>query len=727
MPEPLIVTIEADDDGAVSINPDDGSMATRQPDGGVVVSLADHRPKGADEDSGWFANLVDKIDAMELAKIANELYDGIDADNTSRANYLEIRARGLDLLGTELKEPKSGLSDSTGMVEGMSSVTNPLLLEAVLKGWANSVGEFLPAQGPVKIDNDGEETAAEDDLAETLQRDMNHYFTKGMKEYYPSTSAMLLWGTYFGGSGFKRVHRCPLRRRPVSDWVKSEKLIVSDAATDFSTCGRITFEDTMRPSVMKRMQIIGAYRKVALTEPTPQPTSVDTKIAAIQGTSPTKERPEDQDYTIWESQCELDLPEFAKGTKFAGEGLPLPYLVTLEKDSREILAIRRDWNEDDEECQRRRMYVKYPYVPGPGFYGTGLLNILGNASAAMTAAWREALDAGMFASFPGGLIVKSGTRQNSSVFRVAPGQFDPVDTGGAKISDAIMPMPYRDVTPGLMNMIDRITQQAQRVGGSVDIPTQEGIANVPVGTMMAHIEQVTKIMLATHKGMHQAQAEEIELIVDLFREHPEDFWRSLPKNAKSYWNEQKLLQALEDVALIPVSDPNTPSHIHRIAKALGLVELSSHPVIGPRLNPDEVTRRVLAAMREDPQGLMQPAPQPQGPPDLAGQAKIMDAQTKRDQLGLKAQEIQSKGELESQKLAGEKEVESIRLAREEVIHRADMAREDRSHQAEMAQAGAEMQMQREEHQQNLGLEHAKHGLAVQAQSHAQGMDGFPTR
>jgi hypothetical protein len=163
---------------------------------------------------------------------------------------------------------------------------------------------------------------------------------------------------------------------------------------------------------------------VGLAQPAASTNQVDAKIASMQGTAPTKDRPEDQPYKIWETQCELDLDEFIpQGSKFKGEGIPLPYLVSMDKDTREILAIRRDWDEDDAECARKRMYVKYPYVPGPGFYGTGLLNILGNASAAMTAVWREALDAGMFASFPAGFVAKLGTRQNTSDYRLSPGQW----------------------------------------------------------------------------------------------------------------------------------------------------------------------------------------------------------------------------------------------------------------------------------------------------------------
>ena len=718
----LTITIPDDPDDTVTVDSETGDVETRQEDGGVVISFGAAKKK-EDTDDQFYRNLVSEIDGQEMASIANSLFEAIDADDQSRQGHLANRVRGMELLGIELKDPKSTVADGSNPTEGMSSVTNPLLLEAVLKGWANATGEFLPANGPVKIDNEADDvnTAATDDLAEVLERDMNYYLTKGAPEYYPETSHMLLWGTFFGGAGFKKIYRCPLRRRPVSEMVDETDLIVSDTTKDLKACGRITHRIFMRKSVMQRMQIAGHYADVSLSQPNPQSNQVDEKTAQIQGTKALPDRPEDQPYELYETQCELDLSQFADQTKFKDEGLALPYVVTLEKESRQILAVWRDWNEDDDECQRRRRFVKWPYVPGPGFYGTGLLNILGNASAAMTAAWREALDAGMFASFPGGLMAKQANRQNTSIMRPAPGEFVPVETNGMDISKAIMPMPYRDVTPGLMAMMERVETQAGRLGGAVDIPTQDGIQNVPVGTMLAHIEQATKVVLAVHRGMHTAQSEELELLLDLFREHPEDFWRALPKNAKQYWNEEKFLRALDDVALTPRSDPNTPSHIHRVAKAMGLVELAQIPIFTPRLNPDTILRRALEAMREDPNGLVVQPPPQQPPPDLKGIAAMQDAQTKREKLNIDAANLQQKTGIEAQKAQDQKEIENIRLQREEVVHQGDIVRADRESAADIAAKAADVQMQGEAHQQDMGVEHAKFGLAVHAQQHKQGL------
>lgn len=678
--EPLHVVVD-DDTETIRVDPITGTVETDQPDGSVVVQLDARRPKADDAEDKWFANLADKIDDQKLSTIALELYDAIGADDRSRAEWLAIRARGLTLLGTKLEEPRSSVDGSSG-IEGMSTVTNPLLLDALLKGWANAQAELLPASGPVKIKDDGDESALEDDIADALERDMNHWFTTTAAEFYPDTSHMLLWGVYLGGSGFKKVFRCPMRRRPVSDSVSPEDLIVSDTTKDFRACARITHQIPMRPSVMKRMKFLGAYRDVALTQPTPTQNVVDAKKASIQGTAATKDRPEDQPYTLWETQCELDLDEFIpKGSKLKGEGIPLPYLVTLDKDSQEILAIRRDWEQDDEECERKRMYVKYPYVPGPGFYGTGLLNILGNASAAMTAAWRLSLDNAMFANFPAGLIAKIGSRQNTSNFRQAPGEFTPIDTNGLPINQIVAPNPFKEVGQGMMALIDKITEQAKSVGGSADIPSAEGIQNVPVGTMMAQIEQATKIIAAAHKGMHQAQSEELQLLIDLFRVKPEDFWRSNKVCPKGYWNEEKFRAALDNCNLVPVSDPNVPSHIHRIAKALGILQL--YQIFKERMDPDEVLRRCLRAIREDGRGLIIPvAPQaPQAEPDkmITAQAKMKEADTKATKTQIEAAGQQRSDMLKSEEMAAKERIANIDLQKEVIIHAHDADAAQRQH------------------------------------------------
>jgi hypothetical protein len=735
-----------EDDNSVRVDPASGTVERDQPDGGVVVQFNAIR-RAENEPDKFDANLAESLDGMRLGQIGEEMFEAIEADDRSRKGYLNVVDRAMDFLGLDMKEPRVTSADSSAAVEGQSQVTNPLLLESVLKSWANSQGELLPAEGPVKVDQGfGEAAVQEDDLAEALERDFNYWLTTTATEYYPDTSHMLLWGTHFKGSGFKKVYYCLRRRRPVSESVDARDLIVSDTVKDLKSCERITHQILMRKSDLHRMQMLGAYREVTgLTPPYHQIDVVEGKIGEIQGTQPST-RPEDQPYTIWESQCELDLPEYAP-KKFKGTGVRLPYLMTMEKETKQILAIRRNWEEDDEQCERKQMYVKYPYIPGPGFYGTGMIGVVGNCSMAMTAAWREALDAGMFANFPSGTIAKIGGRQNTTDMRLSPGVFQPVETGGQPINHVVAPLPYRDVTPGLLSLMDKITQQAKEVGGVADLPAGEGIQNVPVGTMMANIEQATKVISASHKGMHTAQAEEIGLIADLFRQYPEDFWKSNKVCPEGFWDEQKFIQALESCHLTPRSDPNTPSHLHRLAIALGLVQLAGQPVFTPFFNIKELLTRVMRIIRVDIAGLLQdPPPMPPdanqkpGPDPLIGQARMLQAQTDAQEATTKAQLGQQQVQLGQAKLQTQRDMASAELGKEMIIHQRDTQREDvnnarqaqldasqQAHDARMDVAGQRLDVAQLAHDRQVDAANMQHEqrqqmLDAHQQAHEQHME-----
>ena len=729
----IIVQIEGDENGGVHTDAD-GTISIDTEDGGVVVHLNPQRQHDAEDNEDpakFYANLADKLGDGMLSTIANTLHEAISADDDSRSEWLATRAARMDLLGLKMEDPKTG--DGASAVDGQSVVTNPLLLDAVLRGWANAQAELLPAEGPCKIADYSElPEAQKDELGEALQRDMNYYLTTVATEFGPETSHMLLWGSYFGGSGFKKVYTHPLKRRPYSEGVDPQYLIVSDATKDFDACERITHQITMRQSVMKRYQAKGIYRDVQLAPPSQQPNQVEETIASMQGVAVAKQRPEDMPYTLWECQCELDLPEFAP-KQFKDKGIELPYLVTMDKDSMEILAIRRDWKPEDEDCTRKKMYVKYPYVPGPGFYGTGLAAILGNSSAALTAAWRISLDSGMFANFPAFLLDKLAGRQNTSNIRMAPGEATLVETGGRPLKDVISDLPFNDVTAGFMQLIDKITEQAKAVGGAPDIPIGEGMQNIPVGTMLSHIEQATKVMAAAHKGQHRALDEELSLIADLFRENPEAFWKG-NKTAKSYWkgDTKRFLAALDERTLVPKSDPNVPSHIHRVMKAVALVELKSSP-LGGRLDDDEVLRRVLSAMREDPTGLVLPkTPQGPSPELLTAQAKIKEAEAKMVTAQVNAQENQQKPELEKLKTEGSIKGKTIDLAKTLITHSGDredaahqrqvdvakLAMDAKSHALETTKVAADAMKTRQEAEQGR----QEHGLAAAQTVHKMGLE-----
>lgn len=715
MGEPEIQVVIEDEAGAVEHDPITDTITTSIPDGDVVVQLNAGLGARPNAPADFYENLAEKIDPLRLSVIGNDLLDAIDTDNQSRQEWLNNTTMGMRLLGLEIEQSTgSDVGASSAPVEGMSTVKSPLLLEACLRGWANAVGELLPAAGPVKIEDEKPVTTSpmghnggppmvdeaakqrseeRDQLAEALMSDMNRYLTTIATEFYPDTSSMLLWSVHFSGCGIKKLYRCPMRRRPVSESVPLQDFIVSNATKDLRSCGRITHAIKMRPSVMKRMMHLGAYRDVPLTQPSSDTNVVDQQIAEIQGVRDSNLRPEDLPYNLYETQCELDLDEYAPAD-FKGSGIPLPYLVTLDKDSRQILSIRRDWYEEDPQAERKRMYVKYTYVPGPGFYGTGLLGILGNSSAAMTAAWREALDAGAFASFPGFLYAKLAGRQLTNEFRVGPGQGVGVELpNGGDISKAIMPLPYKDATPGLMKMIELITAQAQRLGNTAELPTGEGRADVPVGTIIAMIEQATKVMAATHKGLHTSMSDELMVLLQLFRENPEDFWRYNRKCA-TQWDEAKFLKALQDCYLVPVSDPNIPSHMHRVAKNVALGQLAESPTFGGMMDKREVLERMLRdGLQLNPEGLMVPPAPPQASPEaqaklIETQAKVKKAEADMVKAVSTAQNAQADRQVKLQEIQGRVAVSQNQEDRAAIIHADDNRRQNIETAAKIAESRA---------------------------------------
>jgi hypothetical protein len=703
------VVIEDDPDDSVRVV--DGNIEIAQPDGGVVIQFNPTPDSDLETENpaDFYKNIAGKLSESERLTIANELIEAIQADDLSRQPSLANRTKGMDMLGLQIADPRSG--DGAALMDGMSVVTNPLLLEAILKDWANAQAEFLPAGGPCKVEDFGDDPEeTRDELADAFERDMNYFLTSIDTSYAPETSHMLLWGRAFGGAGFKKVYMHPMKKRPTTESVDQKDLIVSDATKDFKSCERITHQIPMRQSVMKRMQKKGLYLNTSLTPPTQTANMVDEKTAAIQGIAAVQSRPEDQPYTLYETQCELELDQFAPKDM---QGLALPYLVTIDKDSQQMLALRRDWKPEDEECQRKRMYVKYPYVPGPGFFGTGLLHILGNSADALTAAWRLSLDAGFLANFPAFLIAALGGRQKTSDLVLQAGTGTPIETNGQPISDIVANLPYREAGPGLMDLIKQITEQAKSVGLAAEIPVGEGIKDIPVGTMLAHIEMATKLMAATHKLGHEAQAEEIGLIADLFREMPQSFWKgNKSKFAKQFgWTEEKLLQALDTVTLVPKSDPNIPSHIHRQMRAVALVELKSGP-LGGRMDEDETLRRVLAAMREDPKGLIKP-PDPQtgpNPDQITAQAKMLDAQTKAKKLEtVEAPKVQQ----DQQQMDADIKGKTIDMAKELVIHGADQEKI----KADQAKGTAELGLKAHQQAHDQTMAKAEHGLNVGKAAH----------
>jgi len=651
-PEPTETSVDDDlivkiDEEGPSYDTDDNGniLKIEHEDGSVTISL-DGRPveeaseaSEAEKAANWFRNLVDDIDSGELSAISETLMNGIRDDLDSRRDWVEDRAQGLKLLGLKIEIPGlEGASDGAP-IEGMSKVRHPLLLEAVLRFQANARSELLPTDGPVKIRNDAIASSAQQDFfSDALEKDLNHYLTSTATEYYPDTDRMLLM-LGFGGTSFKKVYFCPLRNRPVSESVDADDLIVNNSATDLQNARRVTHRVMMRPSTVKRLQILGVYRDVELSTPMQTETNaVQREKNSIEGVTNTVMRPDDRDREIYECYCELNINGFEHKWKGKETGLEIPYRVTIDASTKEILSIVRNYDEDEEELPTARQnFVKYTFVPGLGFYDIGLLHILGNTTNAVTAAWREMLDAGMYSNFPGFLYADTGARQNTNIFRVPPGGGALVKTGGMPIQQAVMPLPYKDPSSALMTLVDNMAQTGMRVGGTAEMAVGEGKADAPVGTTLALIDQATKVLNAVHKRMHSAQANEFQLLVRCFREHPESFWQRNKKPAYQ-WSEQTFMQALNDCDLVPQADPNTSSHTQRMMKVMALKQLqSANPSLYDPIAVD--TEAMITLGWSNPEQFFAPPDAQNAPPPqvLEAQAKIQIAQQEADSKTMLAQ------------------------------------------------------------------------------------------
>ena len=648
-PSEVIVEMAPEGEDVPEIDRKGNILRIEHGDGSITVSL-DGTPidkAKQSDDGGWFENLVDQIEQQELYRISEDLLRGISDDIESRNEWIMDRANGIKLLGLKIEIPGlQGASDGAP-VEGMSKVRHPLLLEAVLRFQANARSEMLPTDGPVKIRDDSRDGLPADQLADALEEDLNHYLTAVATEYYPDTDRMFFM-LGFGGSSFKKIYNCPLRNRPVSETVDADDLIVNQSATDLQNAKRITHRAYLKPSTVKRLQILGVYRDIDLS--TPKMVTMDAQQReekAQQGISVSVTNPDDRDREIYECYCELDIKGFEHEMKGEETGLEIPYRVTIDVSTREILSIVRNYDEDDKELPTAKArFVKYTFVPGLGFYDIGLLHILGNTTNAITAAWRELLDAGMYSNFPGFLMADTGGRQNTNIFRIPPGGGALVKTGGLPISQAIMPLPYQPPSQALMQLVSDMADTGMRIGGTAEQQVGEGNAEAPVGTTLAMIEQAEKVMNSVHKRMHASQAHEFKLLVECFKENPDSFWRKKCKS-KTQWDREQFLRAVNNCDLVPQADPNTASHGQRVMKIMALKQLQqSNPSM---YDPIAIDTAALQAIGwNNPQQFMAPPEAQKAPPPEMQQmqAKMANEKAEADARVMEAKakvaEIQAK-------------------------------------------------------------------------------------
>ncbi len=390
---------------------------------------------------------------------------------------------------------------------------------------------------------------------------------------------------------------------------------------------------------MKRLQLNGHFREVDLSQPTSAPTQTDLKIGAIEGLDRQMGIPADHPYTIYECYTEYDIPGFEHEDEDGREtGLPLPYRVTIDKDSRKVLEVRRNWKEGDEDFMARQRFVKYGYVPGFGFYDYGLVHLLGQTTRALTAIERQLIDAGQFSNFPGVLLSDVGGRQETTQIRVPPGGAQVIKTAGLPIGNVVMPLPYKEPSAVLVQIAAAIEDNGRRLGSTAEVNVGEGRADVPVGTTIALIEQSTKLMASVHKQNHEAQQQEFLLLKELFEEDPESLW----KFAKTPQREWQQSEEFSDITLVPASDPNVPSHIHRVMQSTALAQMAQTP--GNTLDKRAVESILLTTLGYSPAALQIPISQVQ--PNMGDPSKMakihLDAVKQKDKQASTAATLQSK-------------------------------------------------------------------------------------
>lgn len=667
MPEPVGIAVET---------PAADVSVEQQADGSVIVNLETKRREKQAKDAAdkFDANLAEDLGRDDLSEIATELIEGINADVQSRQQWTENYNRGLELLGIKIEDVNKTETQS-------STVRHPLLLHAIVKGQSLAQAEMLPASGPCKVRNDSD---LDPGVAEDLQRSMNWYLTVRATEYYPDTDRMLFY-LYYGGTTFKKIYRCPLRRRPVSEAIYMPDLIISQGATDLSNALRVTHKIEMSQNDVLRYMRAKHWRDVDLPEPTERVEDTDAAEANVTGISAGRTRREDWPRTIYECYCWLDLSRWALKERGQEAGVELPYRVTLDADSQEVLEIRRNWKQNDPLKLPRRRFVKYGLVPGLGFLSLGYLHLLGNHARALTALERILIDAGIFASFPGG-VKSRGIRGESNVIRPAPGEFVEIDAPvDGDVSKAIMPLPFAGPSAEVLALLQHIEAVSEKAAGAFEVVSGEGSTNVPVGTIMAQIEQATQVSMAVHRRQHQAQAEELSLLRELLVEEPELL--HIP-DTQPKWTKEQLASA----GLVPASDPNIPAHIHRIMQAWALEMLATaHPQL---YNQYEVQKRLLAVVRiNDPESLLidPTTVQSNVPQDPTAMIALLTAKIEAMKAQVKAKADEAKNATEQMKLAQKDKKEKD----DQQLSAADMALRDKHHAEDLAEKAADRQSREE--------------------------------
>lgn len=533
------------------INPEAVSMETE--DGGVIIDFEgglSEQLMGQDHDS----NLAESIDEADLEAMASELVSDFESDRESRADWARAYVKGLDLLGMKIEERQQPWA-------GASGVFHPVLTEAVVRFQAQAMGELFPASGPVRSKIMGKLTPEKFDQAERVQNEMNYLLTEEMTEYRDEMEQML-FKLPLAGSAFKKVYYDPLMDRPCAVFVPSEEFVVSYGATDLMTCPRYTHVMKKTENEILELQVAGFYRDVELPAPAPDFSDIQEKYDELDGESAVLEN--DDRHTILEMHVTMNMPE---GFDDSDE-IARPYVVTIDKSSREILSIRKNWYEDDAKKKKRLHFVHYRYLPGLGFYGTGLIHLIGGLAKSATSILRQLVDAGTLSNLPAGLKAR-GMRIKGDDTPLMPGEFRDVDVPGGAIRDSITFIPYKEPSSVLYSLLGNIVEEGRRIGSVADIQVGDMNAQAPVGTTLALLERSMKVMSGVQARLHAALKKELRLLSKIVHDYmPDEYAYEVDGDFSRKADFDKRID------VIPVSDPNAATMAQRIMQYQAALQLA---------------------------------------------------------------------------------------------------------------------------------------------------------
>ena len=529
------------------VNPD---MVTLD-DGSMEVTIV---PDAEGVSTGAFdENIAENMEEDQLAAVADELLGNIDSDLESRKEWADTFVRGLDVLGFKYEERSEPW-------EGACGVYSNVLAEAAIRFQAETMGETFPAQGPVKTKILGEETREKLEAANRVKADMNYQLTENMVEYR-SEHERLLYNLGLAGSGFKKVYYDPNMGRQVAVFVPAEDMIVPYGASHIETAERVTHVMRKTKNELKKLQASGFYVDVDLGEPQAYHSDIEERKAEEGGYSLTN----DNRYSIYEVHADIIID----GVDDSDEGIAKPYIVSIERGSYKVLAIRRNWNPDDALMLKRQHFVHYVYTPGFGFYGLGLIHIIGGYAQAGTSIIRQLVDAGTLANLPGGLKSR-GLRIKGDDTPIEPGSFRDVDVPSGSIRDNIMPLPYKEPSQVLLALLKDITAEGRRLGAVSDMNISDMSANAPVGTTLALLERTLKPMAAVQARVHYAMKQEFKMLKMLMVEYAPTEYAYVPTRGDVSAKQSDYMM----IDVIPVSDPNSSTMAQRVVQYQAVLQMS---------------------------------------------------------------------------------------------------------------------------------------------------------